>query len=348
MILPFSLRNNIDIQDVLYRLGVSIRQVKLGEITAQCPDPAHSDRKPSWSICTDIGSNKFGRHNCFSCGFKGDIITLWQVARDLPDRKEAYHELKDIYGKDDEDSIFTSFLNERAYSNFKNESKEIKFVEMPFEFELVEPGSAQWNWLMGRGLSEEIIVKHRIGYLTDDHKKMPGWVVFPIFFGGDTVGHFSRSMFQKKQLYSKGLPVSQIWYNWDNIDITKKEIIIVEGIIDCLRVLSTGYMQSYRKHSNIVATLGNRIQLPRSTLLKSFETIICAADGDDGGRILEREISKNYAGSTSILSVPIPEGEDPGSLSKDLLRRGIQSPRSLARHQASTRTVDYSIRGVRG
>ena len=40
MFLPFALRWKIDVEDALYRLGVDVRQVKLGEITAPCPDPA--------------------------------------------------------------------------------------------------------------------------------------------------------------------------------------------------------------------------------------------------------------------------------------------------------------------
>jgi DNA primase len=343
MLIPYNLRHKIDVEDALHRLGVPVRRKLLGEITSLCPSPDHDDRSPSWSIVTNPQSEKFGRHNCFSCGFKGDLITLWKTVREIRSRQVAYEEIKAIYGNNEEVNEYDLGLDERDVIG--STTNVLKFVEMPYEFELVEEGSAHWNWFLSRGISEEMILKQRLGYCTDKDKRMPGWAMFPVFFGGDTVGYFGRSMIQKKQLYSNGLPISQIWYNWDNVNLNKKEIFITEGIIDCLRVLSTGYVQSYRGHQNVVATLGNRIQLPRSTMLMSFDRIISVADGDAGGRVLEQSIMQNFDNHAQLLKVPLPEGTDPGDVDKSILRRGINSPSMLKNTpQSGSRLIDYSVR----
>ena len=69
-----------EMENILERLGIEIIGIHGDEIKGHCP--AHLERKgkadsnPSWSINADTGV-----HNCFSCHFKGNVLTLIEVRR---------------------------------------------------------------------------------------------------------------------------------------------------------------------------------------------------------------------------------------------------------------------------
>ena len=63
----------MDLEGILNSVGIPPVKVTSKEVWALCPNPKHSDHKPSWSI------NRFTyRHNCFSCGYKGGLTELLQ------------------------------------------------------------------------------------------------------------------------------------------------------------------------------------------------------------------------------------------------------------------------------
>ena len=76
---------SLDVESILDELGVENVRVGDREIVASCPmHPVllgRPDRHASWSI------NKFtGAHNCFSCGWKGGIATLYRdLTGEVPD-----------------------------------------------------------------------------------------------------------------------------------------------------------------------------------------------------------------------------------------------------------------------
>jgi len=57
-----------DVPKVLAKLGIEYKQ-QGGELHALCP--AHTDRKPSWSI-----NQHTGQHHCFACGWGGGVAAL--------------------------------------------------------------------------------------------------------------------------------------------------------------------------------------------------------------------------------------------------------------------------------
>lgn len=79
---------SLDVESILDELGVENVRVGDREIVASCPmHPVllgRPDRHASWSI------NKFtGAHNCFSCGWKGGITTLYRdLTGEVPDDVE--------------------------------------------------------------------------------------------------------------------------------------------------------------------------------------------------------------------------------------------------------------------
>lgn len=79
---------SLDVEAILEELGVENARVGEKEIVASCPMHVailgRPDRHASWSI------NKFtGAHNCFSCGWKGGISTLYRdLTGEVPDDVE--------------------------------------------------------------------------------------------------------------------------------------------------------------------------------------------------------------------------------------------------------------------
>lgn len=71
-----------NITSCLEELGIDYR-VSYDEAQAICPHPEHNDSHPSWSINTHTGV-----HNCFSCGFKGNFVSLVEAVLGV-ERSEA-------------------------------------------------------------------------------------------------------------------------------------------------------------------------------------------------------------------------------------------------------------------
>lgn len=71
-----------DILLTLPDLGVQVEKVARDEAWALCPNPKHSDSKPSWSINLETGE-----HNCFSCSWGGNYLYLVEQTQNLDSEK---------------------------------------------------------------------------------------------------------------------------------------------------------------------------------------------------------------------------------------------------------------------
>ena len=64
-----------EMEDTLERLGIEVVSTRGSEIQGYCPAhverTGHEDRNPSWWINSDTGA-----HICFSCHFKGGLLSL--------------------------------------------------------------------------------------------------------------------------------------------------------------------------------------------------------------------------------------------------------------------------------
>jgi len=65
-----SLKKSINIVDVIGKY-VDLKKVGYKTYKANCPHPEHNDKNPSFYVKED--DQYF---NCFSCSFKGDVITF--------------------------------------------------------------------------------------------------------------------------------------------------------------------------------------------------------------------------------------------------------------------------------
>lgn len=82
-------RSRVNVEVLLRHLGISAKKERgYRKWVGLCPNPAHNDSKPSWSIIDRQGERNHASHHCFSCGFGGGPWELAAAAWGI-DIKEA-------------------------------------------------------------------------------------------------------------------------------------------------------------------------------------------------------------------------------------------------------------------
>ena len=179
------------------------------ELWSTCPHPDHDSSSLSWSInINPENTDKFGLHNCYSCGFKGNYVNLTAVLLSHSIGKQVTNEqalefITDLFSLDqmDEDTIYDLVLEERReLKQAKHKTEEgLTAKELPDEFELVTPDDKRYyNYLTkpiskgGRGLTDEVINKYHLGFCRDGlyHHR----IVIPFKQEGELVSFLARSI----------------------------------------------------------------------------------------------------------------------------------------------------------
>lgn len=220
------------------------------------------------------------QYDCKVCGEQGNIYTL---AKHLGDEK------KDIIS------------NQLNY-----QKKEIKF-----DSSLVEkchkdlPDNIR-NYLNKRGINDEIINYYKLGFGTFYRKK---WITIPIKNKDGEYIFFKLRQSPEdgndKITYPKGIE-AQI-YTWEEINKEEKKIMICEGELDNLLLLSKG--------AKAITSTHGAITFKREwieEISKNFKDIYICFDNDEAGRKGARRIAKileDYDNNIFITSLPKEVGE---------------------------------------
>lgn len=179
------------------------------EFWSNCPNPRHSNASNSWSINTNPENEKFGTHNCFSCGFKGNYITLtatrlsYSTGKEVDNEQAAEFIIKLFTLQDfDEDTIYDLLLEERKELKEQVEheiNKGPTESKLPTEFKPVTPEAKRYYRYLtkpiqegGRGLTDDIIYKYNIGYCdTGLYSKR---IIIPFIQEGKLISFIARSI----------------------------------------------------------------------------------------------------------------------------------------------------------
>lgn len=201
-----------------------------------------------------------------------------------------------------------------------------KDVELPSVWEdyfnsLSDVDSAR-RFLVNRHISTYVGCSSSVSY---PYPELTGRVNFPlVMYPGIIVGTTARCLDSNPLKYitliDYDITKSHFLYNINkafNAILEKGFVIIVEGVIDALRLMSFGY-------NNVVAPLG--------TLLSDFHirylsiltnNFLLMFDGDDAGQHAYEETYKKLSNrNLNICSFSLPDGEDPDSC-------GLKYPDSL-------------------
>lgn len=297
------LRMRLSIVDIV---GRRVPLVKKGQNYWGCC-PFHNEKTPSFSVAEEKGF-----YHCFGCGAHGDIISFVMNTEHL-EYPAAIRELADMAG------MKMPEYKPKSPARQKMEDSYFEIIENAtklYQQLLFEPAGADaLNYVRGRGFTDDMIKKYRIGYapknniitnkfsnLNQNNLLATGLVrrgeygmydffrhklMFPIFDAhGKVVAFSGRSLDGSEPKYINTTDTELFHkrqtifgFNFARDEIYKKNrSIVVEGQIDAIQM----QMHSF---GETVAPLGTALTEDHIAILcKSNRNIIFCFDGDNAGQ----------------------------------------------------------------
>ena len=229
----------------------------------RCLNPEHGDEHPSM-----IYTPKYNICKCFACGVHYDIFSLVKLDFHLSSFQEQIKKVEELFlNYVPEKSEFNQKIIKYDYTNYFN--KCIKNIH-------------ETNYLLQRGISQELIDKYKIGY--DNERQL---VIFPI----NKYCYYARSVNNDLKLKSKGN--SDIWNKHYFLNGSKEDLIYVtEGIIDSL---SLEMVDNKVKTTSIngVGNINSLIQAIKKSNYKG--AIVITFDNDESGIKASKELKEKLS-----------------------------------------------------
>lgn len=309
-----------DVRRILKDLDIKYEERKKGDLWFKCVSPSHKDKEPSTHICADRTHHKHGIYNCFGCRDSGTTImlvrdwlglTFWEAVNWVEAR---------VYDEDNVQPV---------------RHDDVPEPELPKEYEFYE-NEKDWNppyleYLYGRGITWDQIVRHRIGYC--DSGQYNRRVIIPVLLNGILQTWVGRSIWGGKRVTScdngrVGL------FSSEHTNPRNGPDIIAEGWASSLAIERLEF-------PNTMALQTNAIHDIQFEYIKRFPFTILVPDGDEGGKRLIDSVAP-YAEQHTFLIAKITPGEDPASL---ILKPGGAAVLSAAIQDAENwnPTVDERI-----
>jgi DNA primase len=311
--------------------------------------PFHSEKTPSFMV-----NEEKQIFHCFGCGEGGDVFTfLMKVGHfSFP---QAVEELAKRYGvKLPSRELSTTQKKEMAK---KEALFQINQIASEYFYDLLtkgREGEEGRRYLSQRGISQEVIAEHRLGYSTDRWdglvrylqekkvslemawelglifpKKKEGWydafrgrILFPIFDLHQRIVGFGGRVIREGQPKYLNSPESSIYHKGEilyGLHVAKR--YATEK--DCV-IIVEGYFDLLTLHQyglkHSVATLGTALTTQHIRTLKRYtKNLITLFDADQAGiqatlRSLPLFLEEEVVGKT----IALPKGEDPDGF----LRKG--------------------------
>lgn len=259
-----------------------------GDVPCSCP--FHEDKNPSMFIHIEKGV-----YNCFSCGSKGTIASLY---RDLTGNS-LY---KDLNIPTDE---FSRFATHTAYApeveDYSKLDREISITIQSPVVSVRESADAV-RYLRRRGITFDVADSMQMAYM--ESGRINGTVyrkrlLIPIYDNGNLISIEGRDVTgnqSTKVLYPKDSSVNTL-YDLDKLD-SEKPIYVVEGLLD-LAVLRTDLY-----FANSTAIFGAQVTRRQMWLLNQYNHVVLIPDNDKAGRNTTRKLIEELDRPFEILDVP--------------------------------------------
>lgn len=274
--------------DILDEKGIKYRRTNNpNELLIQCTNPDHDDHNPSLGY--DLEKDIF---KCWSCGYSGakkKFLTSIGIYTNI------YFESKQTY----KISKLRKKLNSIMYANTFTLPKETTPVNGSF-----------------KNISKKVLTDFNTFFTLE--QGLDDYLCIPVYQFGKLKFIEGRCRWKndKKPRYLRrpaNITISDVLFPIDKIDQTK-HIILVEGIFDMLNLWENGF-------HNVLCIFGSQNFGKRKIdLLNKLNTlsVTLMMDGDEAGRRAASQI-KSLLDKDNIQTfiVKLPEGVDPGDLSKD-------------------------------
>lgn len=338
-------RDKIDVIDLLEYYNVDIPQKSINYDYIRIPCPIHLGDNPT-AFSFGIHSKNF---SCFSQGCGDDVghdvfsfIILMEekMAEEegLGNFKCGFYRALEIAGKiagvqiDPNKSVDKNTIDQLDNKRWMREMNSVsrEDIQEVYDEDDIVIYQAQLpvaeDYLSGRDITEDMIDFFEIGYSPqgvdeDNLYNFPGRLVFPVRDkGGNLVGWSGRILTSDKKKekafrkwkhkadFDKGLSLYNFYYAQEHIKETR-EVIIVEGIFDVMRLWSYGLQ-------NVIAVLGASLTPQQLSLVvsKAFKMYVWL-DPDQAGRDASERICKQLKPYGDVYEVSSPK--DPDDLTAD-------------------------------
>lgn len=294
----------MDVEAILDSLGLEYRE-ESKRYMVQCP--FHNDSNPSCGIWKDNGYFK-----CFGCGEEGSMAEFIAEAEGV-----SLHEaLRKLRGQDN-----ISDLEDSIGRMLDQKEKPLKYYKMSSfhsVFPAVLPETRAWDYLIGRGLTEESIRRFDIRW-GGDSGKYRYRVVMPIrtvegkllsYVGRAVIDAIAPKTRKSRSPHRTLFGLYELLEKYGEVEL----LIVTEGEFDAI------YLQQFGLPA--VANMGTSAMGPEKIRLlrKYCRKVVLSYDGDEAGRRAMYGDGKRR-GELSALkrhlptaSVHLPDGFDPNSL----------------------------------
>lgn len=252
---------------------------------ARCPDPAHDDGEPSWSIVDNEDSRRHASHHCFACGFGGGPWELAAAVWDLPVGEAGKKLVAMLHGgkrKAEIPTVVVERPTQRTRRTFK----------LPIGTVIPGPRGDWYDDALTyltetRRVPRWQIDKWGIGYAI--RGRLAGRVVLPVYTSGELVTYSARAFIPGIRRYDAGREVfgarpKRAVYGEPFFDYELGTATIAEGGFSTLALERGGF-------PNAGGILSSEFTPGRARIFDRFERIVIATDPDAAGDKVAKFIS---------------------------------------------------------
>ncbi len=333
--------------------------------------PFHSEKTPSFNIYPENGS-----FYCFGCGVGGDVITFIMKIENL-DYIEAVKFLAMRAGMSMPEDSYDDGASKLKGRILEANREAARFFHAQL---MSEKGKPAQNYLTGRALSRQTVIKFGLGYAPSnrfalsDHLRKKGFkdeeivaanlafkrtsgkgivdrfsdrVMFPIIdLRGNVIAFGGRILTDQKPKYlntsdTLAFKKSSNLFSLNNAKNTGlRTLILCEGYMDVIALNAAGFQ-------NAVATLGTALTPEQALLMKRYadEIVICYDADEAGQKATAKAIDILRNAGLVIRVLTIPDGKDPDEFIRKNGERGQAAFKNLL--DSSGDDVEYRLTKIR-
>lgn len=327
---------NIDIIEVLERLGVRVDHVKGDQVVGYCPDHFHYLKKnpshPYWHV-----NKKTGETFCHTEGRGSNLVYIvarlrkcetkdavrWIMGRSIDRLQLKQMKLRMKIASGNEDEKGESIIK---LDDIRKDLDNPIVLQSGYDYFMNPPGKAPTN------ITKETVDRYKIFQRT--------WgfyinrVILPCFLKGELKGfcaidvkgidYWKRRNPSKdpksyrKVLYPKGFKSGKLLFGYDDVEDRADVLVICEGAREVMKLTQEGI-------KNVVSLFGTYLSDDHFTMIfdKSPKKIVIMLDGDEAGQRASEKIAKVMSKHQEVYVTKLPEHLDPKNLDREELKSYI-------------------------
>ena len=290
------IKNNVQLSKIVSNY-TKLEKASGGEYKCRCL--FHDDNDPSMYI-----NDEKGLFHCFSCGAKGDVITIIEHMEGI-DFRSAVERLANDNGIS-MTTITGNISHTSDLTDLLDGLKDIESEEIFEEDYLKKYRETQHRYLIDLGFKEETLEEFEIGYCYDQNDNMYNRVTIPWRnSNGDLVAIAGRDVSGESSNKYKSCFGSKKENHLYNLNRAKEYaddgLILVEDEKSVMRLWEWGYR-------NAVALGGAELGSKKWLLRKYTDTVYVCMDNCQSGICIQQKIIPELYTIMNVYNINLPEG----------------------------------------